>query len=90
MKIKLTFCFIYLSLLGLSSCNLWKSQSDLFPIQQNNKWGFIDNTGKVVIEPQFEFVDKFSDGLALVNVGNRKMGYIDSSGQFVINPQFNY
>lgn len=88
MKITLTLALICLSLLGLASCSLWKSEKHLFPVKQNNKWGYIDNTGKIIIEPQFQFADKFSEGLALVDIGNRKMGYIDHSGQFVINPQF--
>jgi WG containing repeat len=29
------------------------------------KWGFIDKTGKVVIEPRFEAVNDFSEGLAV-------------------------
>jgi len=60
----------------------------LFPIKQNKKWGYIDNTGKIVIEPQFASAEKFSEGLAVVEVGNRTYGYINESGQFVINPQF--
>lgn len=32
------------------------------------RWGFIDKTGKVVIEPRFDRVDAFSDGMAMVYV----------------------
>lgn len=35
-------------------------------VQINNKWGYIDKTGKFVIPPQFEEVHPFSEGLALV------------------------
>ena len=31
-----------------------------------SKYGFIDKNGKVVFEPQFEFVFDFSEGLAKV------------------------
>jgi hypothetical protein len=36
-------------------------------IFKNRKFGFIDRSGKVVIEPQFDWVEDFSEGLALVS-----------------------
>lgn len=36
-------------------------------VQKNGLWGFIDSTGKLVIEPQFDRVEDFSDGLAAVH-----------------------
>ncbi|MCL6508436.1 MAG: WG repeat-containing protein, partial [Bryobacteraceae bacterium] len=53
----------------------------------NGEWGFVDTTGKWVIDPQFEFVGNFADGLAPVTVGGRT-GYIDQKGRFVVNPQY--
>ena len=50
--------------------------------------GFIDNTGELVIEPQFLSATEFSEGLAAVRAENRKRGYIDHSGKFVIAPTF--
>ena len=35
-------------------------------IKVNDKYGYIDKTGKFVIEPQFDFAQNFSDGLALI------------------------
>src|SRR5205823_2011220 len=35
------------------------------------KYGYIDKTGKIIIPPQFDFTDKFSEGLARVKIGNR-------------------
>jgi len=63
-------------------------------------WGFIDRTGKIVIEPQFWVADKklllsnrprFSEGLAHVAVGDEihhKYGFINKAGQWIIKPQF--
>lgn len=73
---------------GLASRSLSKGPRDLFPVKQNDKWGYIDNTGKIVIEPQFKSADKFSEGLAVVEVGHRTYGYIDDSGKFVLRPQY--
>jgi hypothetical protein len=48
----------------------------------NNKWGFVDKTGKLVIQPQFDYASEFSEGLAVVLIGN-KYDYIDKTGKFI-------
>ena len=35
----------------------------------NNRWGFIDHSGQFVIQPKFDAVDNFRNGLAIVAVG---------------------
>jgi hypothetical protein len=68
-------------------------------IKVNDKYGYIDKTGKFVIEPQFDFAQNFSDGLALiayekervyygVNVPYNICGYIDKKGKVVIQPKY--
>ncbi len=52
-----------------------------------SKYGFIDKSGKVVIEPQFDDAEPFSEGLAKVEKDD-KYGFIDKSGKVVIEPQF--
>src|SRR5208282_2047334 len=64
----------------------------LFPVcdrcaSKDRRWGYIDSTGKLAINFQFEEVADFSEGLAAVKTGNR-WGFIDEDGKFVINPQF--
>jgi hypothetical protein len=58
--------------------------------KENGKWGFIDKTGKVLIQPEFDSAEVFSDGLCAVLVGGNhgKWGFIDKHGMFMINPQF--
>jgi WG containing repeat len=51
----------------------------------SGKWGYLDETGKVVIEPQFDKAGDFESGLAQVEVQGR-FGYIDRDGQYVWNP----
>ena len=58
----------------------------LFPIEVHGKWGYIDNTGKVVIEPKFDSADIFSEGLAFVNIGE-KVGFIDKTGKLIVEFQ---
>ncbi len=62
-------------------------ESQLFRIKENGKYGYIDHSGNVVITPQFEEANHFSEGIAMVKTRN-KWGYIDKNGQYVINPQF--
>ncbi len=57
-----------------------------FSIKVGDKFGAMDVTGKVVIEPQYDNELKFSDGLARVYVGG-KVGYIDTAGKLVISPK---
>jgi hypothetical protein len=58
--------------------------------EQNGKWGFIDKTGKWIIQPKFDYrVGDFSEGLARAGQ-NDKYGYIDKTGEWVIQPQFDY
>jgi len=58
-------------------------------VMVNGQFGFIDKTGQVVIEPQFNFAYSFSEGLAAVEM-NRQFGFIDQTGQMVIEPQFDF
>jgi hypothetical protein len=63
----------------------------LYPIIENNKHGYIDRSGKVVIEPRYDEAMPFSEGLARVGIGDTdtmKWGYIDATGTMVIAPQF--
>ena len=64
--------------------------SELFIIRQAGKLGYINKAGKVVVPPQFDRAEQFSEGLAVVRVGGRRgtCGYINSDGKFAINPQF--
>ena len=51
----------------------------LIPVLKNNKWGFIDKTGKEIIQLQYDDAGQFKEGLALVNKG----GKTDKDGFFV-------
>jgi hypothetical protein len=53
----------------------------------NGKWGFINRSGALVIQPEFELTGSFSEGLAFV-VRDRKRGFVDRKGDLVIPPSF--
>jgi WG containing repeat len=81
-----------------------KGGLEIEKLEQTFKYGYIDETGKMVINPMFESADKFGEGLAGVCVGHGcyyslpsdksqeqgKWGYIDKTGTMVIPPQFKY
>ncbi len=58
-------------------------------VRVDGKIGYIDRSGKIVIEPQFEQANEFKYGLAPVSVGN-KWGFIDRRGEFAIDPIFDW
>jgi hypothetical protein len=64
----------------------------LAPVMSFNKFGFINKSGQVVIEPLFRGVQGFSEGLAGVKIvgsdGDYVWGFIDRAGNFAIDPQF--
>lgn len=59
-------------------------------------WGYVDKTGKWVIQPQFSQARSFSEGLAAVQVAHtagdvtaKLWGYIDAKGKMAITPKYN-
>jgi len=72
-------------------------------IGNDDKVGFFDETGRVVIQPQFGSAFAFHEGLAAVCTGCRmerigdarvvrggEWGFINHTGKFVIKPQFDF
>ncbi len=52
-----------------------------------------ENTGKFVINPQFDYANYFSEGLAAIRIGDDKTGkygFINKKGEIVISPQFDH
>ena len=61
----------------------------------NDKVGFINIKGEVIIKPQFDWADEFSEGFCVVRndngkLGSGKNGYIDTTGKLVIDFKFKY
>ena len=83
----------YLSILSFLWMTLFcKAQTMhqvLFPIYENNKTGFMNSKGEVIIQPVFKVAGDFHEGLASARI-NGTYGYIDHSGKFVIEPQFDF
>ena len=56
-------------------------------VKLGGKWGYIDNQGEVIIEPEYENAKAFKVGYAAVCKDGR-WGYINERGQMVIKPTF--
>ncbi|MFD0673550.1 WG repeat-containing protein [Cohnella sp. GCM10027633] len=50
---------------------------------EDAQWGFIDRTGRFVIEPQYEYVGEFENGIAKVGTKSGER-WIDETGKVVI------
>lgn len=77
---------LLLGLLVLCSSTL-SAQEPLFRIEQNNKSGYINKRGAVVIRPRFDDGKEFIKGFAVVKENNL-YGIIDVSGKYVQKPIF--
>lgn len=60
---------------------------------KNKYWGYIDKYGTFVIPPTYQKADSFSEGLAMVSIGDwrkERWGYIDKTGNVAILLKFEY
>lgn len=60
---------------------------ELAKVRDNDKYGYIDKSGAMVISPQFDKAGAFSEGYAPALQG-KKWGYINTSGEWVIQPTY--
>lgn len=90
----LIIAFFAVSCTGISF--LSKKETVLYIIIENGKVGYIDENGKIIIEPQFDYCGGqyfylsdctdffYTDGYAIVTKGN-KYGLINRKGKTVLN-----
>ena len=97
MKFNLLLAFLVPAVVFCPSCKD-KDAVNRYPVRTGGKWAYIDASGKLAVQPQFDEAGFFSEGLAPVCVGRcdfteggeyeGKWGYIDASGKMVISPRF--
>tara|TARA_B100000508_G_scaffold125753_1_gene109894 strand:- start:9838 stop:11916 length:2079 start_codon:yes stop_codon:yes gene_type:complete len=56
------------------------SNEKFYPVRIGSKWGFINKKAQEVIEPEYDWVEPFSEGSALVGKGGFS-GYINKRGE---------
>lgn len=57
--------------------------SGLIAYSKGKGWGFMDPSGKIVIQPQYDYAESFVNGLAIVEKLTLQ-GVIDTKGQIII------
>ncbi len=94
------FSILFSSLLLPISAFGQSESGELYPIVQGGKEGYIDRTGRIVVEPQFDIAYYFSEGLGLIATASKrdvdgqvvkipqKWGVINALGKVVVQPQF--
>ena len=65
-----------------------QQESKLYPFMKEQLYGYMDETGNIVIEPQYTNAREFSDGLAFVTYSDGRKGYINASGELIISGRF--
>jgi hypothetical protein len=66
----------------------------LLPFQESpdGKFGYINEQGKIIIEPRFASARPFLDGCAIVQISEGKhdyLGLIDKKGEYILKPNYN-
>jgi len=62
-----------------------EESANLYPMAKGGKWGYMDQTGKIRIEPQFDNASDFKEGVAVVWT-NKQTFLIGKSGLIFTDP----
>ncbi len=69
--------------LAATSC----TSTVLIPVQIDDKTGYIDFDGNIILQPKYDAAGPFCNDRAMVIVNN-KVGYIDIDGSYIVPPTF--
>lgn len=87
MKNFVLFSLCIVVLYFTSACSNFFTK-DIYQIDQNGKYGFIDKNGKEIVEAKFDnIILNNSESLVAVKF-NGLWGFIDKNGEFIIIPQY--
>jgi hypothetical protein len=86
-----TVDFVLLGIIGGTPMtrDVFDFHEDRAAVIKNDKWGFIDKTGKEVIPPVFDGISYFQEGFAPVKVRD-KWGFINKTGRVVVPPTYDF
>lgn len=90
-KLIIPISLIVLSIINSCNSNNFSRKNErtyLFPVEENGKWGYINQYGELIIPYKFDGADDFYEGLAGVKVDSL-WGFIDTTGIIVIKPNYN-
>lgn len=67
--------------------NCFFGEDGLAEVEIDEKYGYVDKKGNIVIKPQFDYGAPFIDGMAMVEIDGQ-WGFIGINGEIVIEPKF--
>jgi len=73
--------------LAITNKILAKPEIELVPYRKGNKWGYSTKDKKIVVDCEFDYTFRFSDGIGKVKK-NGRYGYIDLSGNLITEIKF--
>lgn len=83
-KIMLIFLFI------LSTTFNCSAEQQLYPVEDNGNFGYIDNNGNMILSPQWEMASNYNSGYAIVGKnGQYESGLIDIQGNLCVEMEYN-
>ena len=95
MKIK-TYILLTISICLFHSCitnrhidELLSDKTKLYPISNNQKWGYANEEGVIIIPYKYDSVSFFSSGLAVAEIEG-KFGFLKSNGDWHIKPIYEH
>jgi len=86
MQIKMNFCLICTSLILVNFTMVRSQDTLLFPVEITEKWGYADQTGKIIIPPAYLVALPFNTGGIAAVVDDSGWVYINSSGLKLLRP----
>jgi len=78
---------IFLLTILLTFSMMLKAQINPFFSATNDKYGFKDASGKVIIAPKYDLAYLIEEGMAAVRL-NGKYGYVNQNGKEIISPKY--
>jgi hypothetical protein len=85
--IKIAIIKVFLLIIFMSGSVLLKAQVIPFYSADNDKYGYKDTKGKVIITPKYDLAYSLEEGMAAVRI-NGKYGYVDGNGKEIIPPKY--
>jgi hypothetical protein len=65
------------------------AKPNLYPIKENSRYGYMDQDGKIVVVPSFDFAWDLHDGMGRIKTKG-KYGFVNDKGEIIIKPEFGY
>lgn len=67
--------------------NIDPSTFNIYRDDETGRYGYVDSNREVVIKAEFDFVQPFSESVAVVRI-NSKYGCIDKYGKWIVEPEY--